>query len=229
MKAIDRAIEEGKTNFLFIGGAGSGKSEIAVNYALYLKSRVKSEVHFFDMDMTKPLFRSRDVADILMAGGIKVHFQEQFMDAPTTVGGGKKLLTDENAYVVLDIGGDHIGARTLGTYREAINEDSLVYYVVNAYRPWMDGPHDIDKTLGMILHAAQLDVSELHLISNPNMSCITTPAEVIEGYRKIDDIVSPYIKTDFIAVKESLYAAVVGLCDAEVFPIRLYQTYDWEK
>ena len=37
-------------NFLFIGEAGSGKSEIAVNAARKLLTSGDKKVHFFDMD-----------------------------------------------------------------------------------------------------------------------------------------------------------------------------------
>ena len=46
---------------VFLGEAGCGKSEIAVNLALRLAAGERP-VHFFDLDMTKPLFRSRDAA-----------------------------------------------------------------------------------------------------------------------------------------------------------------------
>ena len=40
-------------------------------------------VHFFDMDQTKPLFRSRDVREQLEQAGVVFHFDEQFMNDPS--------------------------------------------------------------------------------------------------------------------------------------------------
>ncbi len=71
-----------KTNFIFIGGAGSGKSEIALNFAAMLARKKTKPVHFFDLDMTKPSFRSRDAREELEKEGVIFHFEEQFMDAP---------------------------------------------------------------------------------------------------------------------------------------------------
>ena len=50
-----------KKNFVLLGESGSGKSEIAVNLACVLSKQSPDgkEVHFFDLDQTKPLFRSR--------------------------------------------------------------------------------------------------------------------------------------------------------------------------
>ena len=79
-------------NFVLLGEAGSGKSEIALNLAAHLAQCQPLPVHFFDLDMTKPLFRSRDLAEEMEALGVHFHFEKQFMDAPTQVGGVNRLL-----------------------------------------------------------------------------------------------------------------------------------------
>ena len=101
-------------NFVFLGEAGCGKSELALDLALLLARTERRQVHFFDLDMTKPLFRSRDRAELLERAGVQVHFEEQFMDAPTLTGGVGRLLRDPSAAAVLDVGGDYIGARSIG-------------------------------------------------------------------------------------------------------------------
>ena len=53
------------SNVVFLGEAGSGKSEIALNFAQALAELGGKPVHFFDLDMTKPLFRSRDRREAL--------------------------------------------------------------------------------------------------------------------------------------------------------------------
>ena len=68
-------------NFVLLGEAGSGKSEIALNLAAHLAQCQPLPVHFFDLDMTKPLFRSRDLAEEMEALGVHFHFEKQFMDA----------------------------------------------------------------------------------------------------------------------------------------------------
>ena len=80
-------LRDGIHNFVFLGEAGCGKSEVAVNLALALAETAQKDVHFFDLDMTKPLFRSRDQAGMLESRNVKVHFEEQFYDAPTASGG----------------------------------------------------------------------------------------------------------------------------------------------
>ena len=59
-------------NIVFLGEAGCGKSELAVHLALELASPGR-EVHFFDLDQTKPLMRSRDAAALLTDAGVTVY------------------------------------------------------------------------------------------------------------------------------------------------------------
>ena len=100
--AVVYALPEGRRSFVFLGEAGCGKSELAVNLALRLAAG-DALVHLFDLDMTKPLFRSRDLGDTLAGAGVTLHYEEQFMDDPTVSGGVMRLLRDEKAYTVLDV------------------------------------------------------------------------------------------------------------------------------
>lgn len=227
MELIDQ-IAEDKSNFIFLGGAGSGKSEIAINFARHLSESGLKEVHFFDMDMTKPLFRSRDFRSQIEHLGIIFHYEEQFMDAPTLVGGVNRLLKDENSYVVMDIGGDYIGARSIGGFAPALNkEGTIAYYVLNAYRPWSYDIEHIDKTLGDILGVSHIHLNNLHLINNPNIGPSTTSQEFLEGSRRMKEIISPYKPIDFSCINKELYKEVENLSDEPVMPIDLYLTYPW--
>lgn len=216
-----------KKNFVFVGEAGSGKSEIGINFAKYLKAAGDKPVHFFDMDMTKPLFRSRDVKESIEAMGIEFHHEKQFMDAPTLVGGVSKLLK-EDCYVVLDVGGDHIGARSIGGFAPMLNkEDTIVYYVLNAYRPWSGDIDHVDETLGKILGVSHIQLGKLHMVNNPNNGITTTAKEFTEGSRKMSEMVSPYIAVDFACVQETLYEEVKDQSEVPLLPIHLYLTYPW--
>ena len=62
---IMRELLARKKNFVFIGEAGSGKSELAMNFAQLMAEVSEKPVHLFDMDQTKGLFRTRDVSELL--------------------------------------------------------------------------------------------------------------------------------------------------------------------
>ena len=215
-------------NFVFLGEAGSGKSEIAISFAKALARTETRPVHFFDLDMTKPLFRSRDAGAELEQAGVTVHYQEQFMDAPTLVGGVSPMLRDENSLVVLDVGGDHIGARSIGGFAPQLNRPSTaVFYVINAYRPWSDTIEHIDGTLGKILGMSHVNLTQLSLVANPNNGPSTTLDEVVDGYHKTDSLVGEYLPLSFACAREELAGEAAKRLPIPVFPLRLALTYPW--
>ena len=218
----------GKKNFVFVGEAGSGKSEIAMTFARRLAERTPLPVHFFDLDMTKPLFRSRDAATKLEAEGVTVHFMEQFMDAPTLVGGVSPLLGDPGCLTALDVGGDYIGARSIGGFAPQLNRpDTAVLYVVNSFRPWSDTIEHIDETLGKILGVSHVRLDQLTIVSNPNNGVTTTAEEFAEGHRKIVELISPYLPVAFACAREEIAAEAAKAADVPVLPVRLELVYPW--
>ncbi len=228
MELIKKVTQEGKRKFVFLGEAGCGKSEISINFARYLVEMGNKNVHFFDLDMTKPLFRSRDLCKYMEDLGITVHFEKQFMDAPTLVGGINKILRDKDSYVVIDVGGDHIGARAIGGFMSGYDrKDTIIYYVLNAFRPWSYDLEHIDQILGEILEVSHLSVEELHLINNPNFGNTTRVKEVLEGCRRMKEQVLLYKPIDFTCVKEDLYEEVKKEAEGEVMLLQLYLTYPW--
>lgn len=228
MEAITRQLEKGNHNFIFLGEAGSGKSEAALNFAKYLRSVSDKPVHFFDMDMTKPLFRSRDANGRPELDGITFHYEEQFMDAPTLAGGVARLLKEDGCYVVMDVGGDDIGARAIGGFMAGADRSrTAVYYVMNAFRPWSLDLEHIDQTLGGILAVSHIGVEEIRLVNNPNLGAGTKVEDILEGGRRIAEMTAPYKPIDFVCAREELCEAVTAQMEAEVFPLHLFLTYPW--
>lgn len=227
MERIFKALS-GKKNFVFVGEAGGGKSEVAMTFARKLAERSSLSVHFFDLDMTKPLFRSRDAAARLEAGKVAVHFMEQFMDAPTLVGGVSPLLRDPGCLTVLDVGGDYIGARSIGGFAPWLNRpETAVLYVVNAFRPWSDTIEHIDGTLGRILGVSHVRLEQLTVVSNPNNGITTRLEEFLAGHSKTVELISPYLPVAFACAREDIAAEAAKLVDVPVLPIRLELAYPW--
>ncbi|MCI9134515.1 MAG: hypothetical protein HFI31_10045 [Lachnospiraceae bacterium] len=219
---------DGKKNFVFIGETGSGKSEIAVNLACELAKRGERKVHFFDMDMTKPLFRSRDLQEEFDRMGVGLHYERQFADAPTMVGGVPYYLKKEDSCVILDVGGDHIGARLVGGYGAYLNQEhTAVCYVLNPYRPWSDHIDHIDETLGRILGVSHIRLDKLQMISNPNNGYSTTLEEFLEGDKRMKEILKPYAEVAFSCVREELYHQAKEKTEMPLMPVHLYFKYEW--
>ena len=97
---------------VFAGHFGSGKTEIAINYAIYL-AKQGNKVAIVDIDIVNPYFCTRDVKSILDSYGIKLISAEpnlsnaELMVVPAEV---KSVFNDKSYEVVMDIGGSRIVA-----------------------------------------------------------------------------------------------------------------------
>ena len=203
------------SNTVFLGEAGCGKSELAVHWALTLVSQGR-EVHFFDLDQTKPLMRSRDAAALLTDAGVTVHFEQQRADAPTQVGGVVPLLLDEDKAVILDVGGSDTGAKLIGSYAHLL-QNADVWFVVNPYRPWSASVEHIDGTLSAVLRASRLKMPRFLL--NPHLGRDTTAEEYLAGVEQGLALLSPYVTVEAAAVPEALYAQVRTETSLPLIPI----------
>ena len=204
-----------KPNTVFLGEAGCGKSELAVHLALELAAQGR-EVHFFDLDQTKPLMRSRDAEALLTGAGVTVHFERQCADAPTQAGGLVPLLLDARKAVILDVGGNDTGARLIGGYAHLL-KDADVWFVVNPYRPWSSTTEHIDGTLSAILRASRLKMPRFLL--NPNLGADTTPEEFLAGVTQGLAMLSPYVTVEAAAVPAALYEQVRHQAALPLIPI----------
>ena len=203
------------SNSIFLGEAGCGKSELAVHLALEL-ARQGREVHFFDLDQTKPLMPSRDAEGLLEKAGVTVHFQQQYADAPTQVGGLIPLLLDEKKAVILDVGGNDTGAKLIGGYAHLLKAAD-VWFVVNPYRPWSATTEHIDGTLSAVLRASRLKMPRFLL--NPNLGGDTTLAEYLDGIRQGLELLSPYVAVEAAAVPAPLYEQAKAETALPLIPI----------
>ena len=215
-----------KNNSLFIGEAGSGKSEIVLNTAVWLAKNKQKAVRVYDMDQSKPLFRSRDMAESFERKGVKIHFQEQYLDAPSVVGGVQaSLLSDE--YTLLDIGGNESAARVAGVFSHILKEDNAApVYIVNPYRPWTRSIENIDGTMSHILMSIRL--KKIYILANPNLGYNTTSAEFIDGLDKIDELLGEFTIINSACVRSEISDELEGKTNKSLFPLdELYLTYEW--
>lgn len=223
-KTFDDLMKE-KKNFVFIGEAGSGKSEIVLNVAHMLAEKTGQKVDLFDLDQTKPLYRSRDLQEAFAKDGVTIHFQEQFQDAPSQVGGVRASLYGDG-YTLLDIGGGHQAARYAGSYSDLLaRENSVPVYVVNSYRPWTQSLEGVDGTMSHILNSIRLD--HIYILGNPNLGYSTTDDEFIHGLEKMDELFDGITVVNSACVRKDIYNEVKERTDKFLLPIELYLTYEW--
>lgn len=214
-----------KKNFVFIGEAGSGKSEIVLNVALKLAEAAGKPVDLFDLDQTKPLYRSRDMKEDFAKRGVNIHYQDQYLDAPVMVGGVRVSLVSDN-YTLLDIGGGHQAAKFAGAYSDLLSkDDSAPVYIINPYRPWTKSVDAIDGTMRHILGSMRLD--HIYMLGNPNLGYTTTVNEFMDGLKKIDELLDGFTVVNSACVRRDIFGEAQAMTDKALVPIDLFLTYSW--
>ena len=168
---------------LFAGHYGSGKTNIAVNYALLLAKEGKSVV-IGDMDIVNPYFRTADSKKELDAAGVTLispQFANSNVDLPALPAEAYRLVEDKSIYGIMDIGGDDRGAYALGRYVPAIKaeNDYRMVFVANSYRPLTRTPEDALEVMREIETACGLAFTDI--VCNANLGPETTPEAVLES------------------------------------------------
>lgn len=220
--------DDGKRGFVFLGETGSGKTELSVNLALRLARERSGKVCFFDMDQTKGLFRSRDLKDVLEAGGVDFCSTTQFMDSPVIPDGVSGALESETTLSVFDVGGNAVGARMVGQFARYMDRCE-VFYVVNPHRPFSSEAEDMLSGLNWILHAARLDAGRVKVISNPCLGRKTAPENILPAHSWLCSVLEPLgMSPAALAAEEGLETVLAGEAGCPVFPIKLYvrELYD---
>ena len=163
---------------IFTGAFGSGKTELALNYAVKLLETGK-KVTAVDLDLINPYFRIRSVREALETRGINVVSPRGKLagaDVPALPPAILGVLEDSSTYGVLDVGGDDIGAAALGRFRNNLVEGSFnLYFVVNTCRLHTRDVPGILSVMNRVEKASRLQINAL--ISNPNLGPETVPGQ----------------------------------------------------
>lgn len=174
---------KGIHNIVLLGEPGSGKTELALNLAVAAAKEEGRPVDLFDMDQTKPMYRSRDLETMLAEAGVSLHQPIAFQDAPVIPAGVRESILDANRLTLFDVGGGPVGALTMGQFSNLLaDDDTLVFYTVNPYRAFAETAAQMKQTLERILGASRL--RQVRVVANPNLGGATRWEDVKEGYLK---------------------------------------------
>ena len=168
---------------LFAGHYGSGKTNIAVNYAFRLAEEGK-RVCIADLDIVNPYFRTKDSEAELAAAGIQLvspRYANTNVDLPALPAESYRLVQDKSTYGIMDIGGDDRGAYALGRYVSAIKAENnyRMAFVVNCYRPLTSTVADTVEIMSEIETACGLEFT--CIVNNSNLGSETTPQTVLDS------------------------------------------------
>ena len=218
-----RYIDNSKRVVIFAGHYGSGKTNIAVNFAKELKKSDKS-VALADLDIVNPYFRSKDSENELKEEGIDLicsEFAATNLDIPALPFTINRIINDKNSYAVLDIGGDDAGSVVLGRLANAIkSEDNYeMIFVVNFFRPITRTAEDAIQIMREIEAVSSLKFTAI--VNNSNLGALTTKEDIFSTgneVKKLCKITS--LPLLFSSVESNIYD-VVKKSGNEYFPLTL--------
>ena len=175
---------------LFAGHYGSGKTNIAVNYAIAM-AKEKNKVCIADLDIVNPYFRTADSAEKLAAAGVELispQFANTNVDLPALPAEAYKLVQDKTLYGVMDIGGDDRGAYALGRFVPFIKaeNDYRMVFVANCCRPLTRTPEDALEIMREIEAACGLKFT--CIVNNSNLGEETDPQVLTDSVPYIESL-----------------------------------------
>ena len=175
---------------LFAGHYGSGKTNIAINYALYLK-RAGYPVSIADLDIVNPYYRTKDSEEMLSENGIDLivsPYANSNVDLPSMPKEIYGLVCDPSRYGVLDIGGDDRGALALGRYAaDIVRENNYeMLLVINRARPLTRTPEDTVEVLREMEQAGGIPFTGI--VNNTNLGLDTRAEDVLSSLAYADRV-----------------------------------------
>jgi len=216
---------EHKRLTLFAGHYGSGKTNIAVNYAIAM-AREGKQVCIADLDIVNPYFRTADSAARLRDAGVELispQFANSNVDLPALPAEAYRLVHNKSLYGVMDIGGDDRGAYALGRYVPFIREENnyRMVFVANCCRPLTRTADEAMEVMEEIEAACGLRFTDI--VNNSNLGPMTDPQVIADSQGFIRALCEKSgLPLFFTAVRADL-APKADI--PNVFPLHLQEKY----
>lgn len=213
---------------IFTGNAGSGKTEIALNFAFMLKEKIK-DLTMVDFDIINPYFRTNDIKSELVDKDIKVIapiFANTNIDVPALPAQINAVFENPTGTAVFDVGGDDLGAKVLSRYRnEIINRPYEHFFVANLMRPETNTEAGILEMINSIEITSGIKITGI--INNTNLMESTELKHLIKGEKVLKkvslikniDIVFTVLLEDFVDYSCSI--------DGEIMVIKKKMKLPW--
>ena len=175
---------------LLAGHYGSGKTNIAVNWAKHLREDGE-KVCVADLDIVNPYFRTKDSAEDFKQWGIRLissPYANSNVDLPALPQELYSVVDDKSYRAVIDVGGDDRGAYALGRYVPKILEenDYELLLVINKYRPLTPDCESVLEIKNEIEAACRMSFTAI--VNNSNLGRETTAQTVLDSLLFAEEI-----------------------------------------
>lgn len=208
---------------LFAGHYGSGKTNIAVNYAVKIKE-AGLDVCLADLDIVNPYYRAKDSEDELEKMGIHLIssvYANSNVDLPAIPQQMYSIVHNKETYAVMDIGGDDRGALALGRYAPSILEENNyeMFFVINKYRPLTPDAESTAEVMREVEQAGGIKFTAI--VNNSNLGEETTAEDVLRSVPYAEEISQMTgLPVKMTTVKKSLYNELSGRIE-NIMPLNL--------
>ena len=216
---------------LFAGHYGSGKTNIALNWACWLRAQ-GLPVTVADLDIVNPYFRTKDAEGMLAEQGIGLivsEYANSNVDLPALPSQIYSLVDDRTTYGVLDIGGDDRGALALGRWVPAIiaENDYDMLFVINKARPLTRTVADTLEVYAEVEAACGLPFTGI--VNNTNLGPETTAETVLASMEYADAVArAAGLPLKMTCADKRLVKDLVGQVDS-LFPLDILELYYMQK
>ncbi len=214
---------------VFAGHYGSGKTNIAVNYALET-AKLGRKTAIADIDIVNPYFRTKDSEQVLEDAGIRLissEYANTNVDTPALPADIYSVFADKSITAIIDVGGDDRGALALGRYVPYMRQenDYEMLYVINKYRYLTADARSAVEVMSEIETAAGIKFTGI--VNNSNIGEETTANSVLKSVEYAEEVSHlTGLDIKMTTVKEELVGELSGKID-NVQPIKLYVRQSW--
>ena len=209
---------------IFSGHYGSGKTNVAVNYALWLK-KYRDKVSIADLDIVNPYFRTKDSMSVLSNNGVELissEYANSNVDVPALPAETYSVLHNKEISAVIDVGGDDRGALALGRYSEGIEKDGdyELLFVINKFRPLT---RNADMTLEIMAEIEKAcHMKFTGIVNDSNLDDETSAEDVLSSVAYANEVSKKAnIPIKMTTVKRDLYDTLADKIE-NLMPIELY-------
>ena len=181
-----------KKVYVLIGNYGSGKTELALNFA-FRAAEAGKRTELLDLDMVNTYFRLTERGKMTEMKEIRLVSPNfacagiETLSVPAEVASAFAMDWDT---VIFDVGGDAVGATAVGRYHQDFMElepGALeVLNVVNVRRPLAGTVERILKLQEEMQIHSRLRITGI--VNNTNLAGMTTDLELRDGYEMIREV-----------------------------------------
>lgn len=213
----------------FTGPFGCGKTEVVINYALAAQRQGRASC-IIDLDVITPYFRVGDYRDRLAKEGVHVIAPEGALassELPALPPEIAAAISGQDMHVVLDVGGDPVGTRLLGTYAPQLAARRCdVWMVANPFRPSSNSPEGLAEQARAIEASSPLRLTGL--VANPHLGPATEPRHLRSGWKQVRQAARLLrLTVVFFAVAEQ-FAEQAPASDVPLVPMHLMLRLPWQ-